>query len=266
MAFYLKLSNPKELVTNSDLFESTLPHFIQYLKKQTEGEDALVEIFRDLIIIYGRLYITGSLRKSPESMADIEDGEILYFTTESGEVYLGKALERKSNFIPLKIFNPAKNLRSFENETPVSIHLLRLNDGEYLIKTLTMGIDLNTLKVKLTDDFTQEREFRHPYINVVIPAVVTIESLAPASEPERVECSILKINEYECVLRISLALEYGREYLVSFEISKYKFNINSRIVSSRTVETESVYYLTFKFLNITDPGKLILSRYILASM
>jgi hypothetical protein len=266
MASNLKLSNPKELVSNSGLFEATLPDFIEYLKKQTEGEENLVGIFRDLTTIYERLYITGSLRKPLESMTDIEEGEILYFTTEDGGVYLGKASGRGSNFIALKLFTPAKNLKNFENETSVAIRVLRINDAEYLIKTVTAGIDLNTLKVKLSDDFTREREFRHPYINVVIPAIVTIEPLAPASEPERVECSILKINEYECVLRIPLPLEYGREYLISFEISKYKFNINSRIVSSKTVETESVYYLTFKFLDMTDPGKVILTRYIAESM
>jgi hypothetical protein len=266
MASYLKLSNPKELVSNSALFESTLSDFIEYLKKQTEGEENLAGIFRDLTTIYERLYIAGTIRKPLESMADIEDGEILYFTAESGEVYLGKAVGRGGDFIALKIFTPAKNLKNFEDETPVSLHLLRINDAEYLARTVTMGIDVNTLLVKFSDDFIREREFRHPYINVVIPGVVTIPSLTGAEEPEQIECSILKINEYECVLRIPSPLEYGREYPISFEISKYRFNVNSRIVSSKTVETESVYYLTFKFLDMTDPGKVILTRYIAESM
>ena len=266
MASNLKLSNPKELVSNSGLFESTLPDFIEYLKRQTEGEENLVGIFRDLTTIYERLYITGSLRKPLESMADIEEGEILYFTTENGGVYLGKTLGRGSNFIALKLFTPAKNLKSFENETPVAIRVLRINDAEYLINTVAMGIDGNIVKVKLSDDLTREREFRHPYINVVIPGVVEVVSLTGEAEPEQIECSILKINEYECVLRISVPLEYGREYPISFELSKFRFNINSRIVSSKTVETESVYYLTFKFLDMTDPGKVILTRYIAESM
>jgi hypothetical protein len=266
MASYLKLSNPKELVSNSGLFEATLPDFIEYLKKQTEGEENLVGIFRDLTTIYERLYITGSIKKPLESMADIEAGEILYFTTENGGVYLGKASGRGSNFIALKLFTPAKNLRIFENETAVSLHALRINDAEYLINTVTMGIDGNIIKVKFSDDLTREREYRHPYINVVIPGVVTVVSLTGEAEPEQIECSILKINEYECVLRISVPLEYGREYPISFELSKFKFNINSRIVSSKTVETESVYYLTFKFLDMTDPGKVILTRYIAESM
>jgi len=266
MAAYLKLTQPTVLVTNSELFESTLSDFIEYLKKQTEGEDNLREIFRDLTIIYERLYISGSLKKPLESMADIEDGEIVYFTTDSSEVYLGKVAGRGSSFIELMLFAPAKNLRIFENETAVSLHVLRVNDAEYLIPTVTMGIDGNIVKVKLSDDITREREFRHPYINVVLPGVVTVLSQTGAAEPEQIECSILKINEYECVLRIPVPLEYGREYPISFEISKFKFNVTSRIVSSKTVETESVYYLTFKFLDMTDPGKVILTRYIAESM
>lgn len=266
MAAYLKLAHPSDLVINSSLFESTLSDFIEYLKKQTEGEDNLREIFRDLTIIYERLYISGSLKKPLESMADIEDGEILYFTTDSGEVYLGKAAGRGSNFIELLLFTPAKNLRIFENESAISLHVLRVNDAEYLIRTVSMGIDGNIVKVKLSDDLSREREFRHPYINVVIPAIVTVEPLSAAGEPEKVECSILKINEYECVTRIPVPLEYGREYHISFEISKFKFNVNSRIVSSKTVETESVYYLTFKFLDMTEPGKVILTRYIAESL
>lgn len=266
MASYLRLAHPNELVKSSALFESTLTDFIEYLKKQTEDEENLRSIFRDLTIIYERLYISGTQRKPLESMNDIEEGEILYLTTESGGVYLGKTAGRGSNFLALKIFTPAKNFRNIENEVPVSLHILRINDAEYLIRTNTIGTDLDNLKVKMSDDFSREREFRHPYINVVIPAVVTVVSLNGTTEPELIEGTILKLNEFECVLRIPSPLEYNREYPVNFELSKYKFNVNSRIVSSKTVETENVYYLTFKFLDMSEPGKVILTRYVAESL
>lgn len=266
MSSYLKLSNPKELITNSALFESTLTDFIEYLTKQTEGEENLIGIYRDLTTIYERLYISGSHRKPIESMTDIGDGEILYFTTENCDVYLGKTISRGNNFIALKLFTPDKNLKNFENEIPISLYCLRINDAEYLIKTVTAGVDINTLKIKLSDDFSREREFRHPYINVVLPAIVYVTPAIADEEPEPIECSILKINEYECVVRIPSQLEYSRIYPISFEISKYKFNVNSRVISSKTVETESVYYLTFKFLDMTDPAKVILTKYIAESL
>lgn len=266
MSFYLKLSNPKELITNSALFESTLTDFIEYLTKQTEGEENLIGIYRDLTTIYERLYIAGSHRKPIEAMTDIEDGEIIYFTTESCDVYLGKVISRGNSFITLKLFTPDKNLKNFENEIPISLYCLRINDAEYLIKTVTTGVDINTLNVRFSDDFSREREFRHPYINVVLPAIVYVMPVIAAEEPEPIECSILKINEYECVVRIPSPLEYSRIYPISFEVNKYKFNVNSRVISSKTVETESVYYLTFKFLDMTDPAKVILTKYIAESL
>lgn len=266
MASYLKLSDPKVLVTNSVLFESILSDFVEYLKKQTEGEENIAAIFRDLAIIYERLYFTGLPKKIFESMDEIENGEIVSFTTEQGEVYLAKVAGRGAGFIALNLITSGGDLKSFENETAIEMRLLRLNDAEYLIKTVTAGIDLNSLRVRMSDEITREREFRHPYINAVIPATVTIASLTGESEPEKLECTILQLNENECVVRISSRLDYGREYPVAFEIDKYKFNINSRIVSSKTVDTESVYYLTFRFLDMTEPGKVILTKYISESV
>jgi len=199
-------------------------------------------------------------------MADIQIGEILYFTPENGGIYSGKVVGTGNGFLSLKLFTPDRNLKNFESETSVSLHLMRVNDAEYLIRTKTAGVDDDLLKISFSDDLSKEREFRHPYVNVVIPAIVTILSPLGIIEPEQIEGTVLKLNEYECVIRISSPLEYGKEYPVAFEISKYKFNISSRIVSSKTVETESVYYLTFKFLTMTDPGKAILTRYISESI
>jgi len=268
MSSYLKLSNPKELVSNPALFESTLTDFIEYLKKQTEGEENIKGIFRDLIIIYEKLYFLNRQIKPLTSMKEIEEGEILYFTTEAeaGEIYLGKVAGKGNDYIAIKLFTADKNLKNFENEIPVSLHLLRVNDAEYLLKTVSAGVDVNTLKIRLTDDFTREREFRHPYINVIIPAIVTIPSPQASIEPDMIECTILQLNEHECVIRISSPLDYKKDYPITFEISKFKFNVNSRLMSLKTVESESVYYLTFKFLNITEAGINIITKYIAESL
>lgn len=266
MASYLKLSNPKELVTDSALFESILSDFIEYLKNQTDGAEHMAAIFRDLATIYERLYIAGSHRKQLESMKDIEDGEILYFTTDAGDIYLGKVSGRGGDHLAVKLFTLTKYLGFIEKGMHVALHLLRINDAEYLINTAVAGVEGDELLVSFSDDFTKEREFRHPYVNVVIPAIVTVDSPDGMTEPEIIEGTILKINEYECVMRISSHLSYGREYPVSFEINKYKFVVDSRIVSLKTVETENVYYLTFKFIRMSDAGKVILTRYISESV
>jgi hypothetical protein len=261
MASHLKLSNPRVLTTDSSLFESGLSDFLEYLKGQPEVSENLTAIFRDLSMIYERLYIVTMGRMSLESMVELEDGEILYITTESGAIYLAKVAGRGGNFLALKLFIPAKNLRDFDNEQKVSLHVIRINDAEYLINTVTMGIDLGFLRVKISDDITKEKEFRHPYVNVVIPAYVTVLSPDGTTEPQKIEGSMVKLNDFECILRMPASLNFEKEYPVAFELNKFNFNVNSKIISSKTVEGENVYYLTFKFLDLSEAGKTVLTRF-----
>jgi len=262
MASHLKLSNPRTLTTDSSLFESGLSDFLEYLKGQPEVADNLTAIFRDLSMIYERLYVVTMGRTSLESMVELEDGEILYITTESGAIYLAKIAGRGGNFLELKLFMPAKNLRDFENEQKVSLHVIRINDAEYLIKTVTLGTDLGFLRVRISDDISKEREFRHPYVNVVIPAFVTVLSPDGTSDPQKIEGSMVKLNDFECIIRMPAALDFEKEYPVAFELNKFNFNVNSKLISSKTVEGERVYYLTFKFLDLTEAGKTVLTRFL----
>jgi len=265
MSLYLKLSNPKELVINPALFESTLPDFIEYLKRQTEGIDNIKDIFRDLIIIYEKLYMPESRRRPLKSMYDIEAGEILFFTLNE-EVYLGKTIGRGRDFISIKLFFPDKILNLFEHDMNINLYLLRFADAEYLVHTVIMEIYENTLKVRISEDFTINREFRHPYIDVNIASVLTVMPAKDTTEPVMIECTILKINEHECVISISVPLEYYRDYSISFEISGFKFNVNAGMMSSKTDEMLHVNYITLKFKDLSDPGKQILSRYIAGNL
>lgn len=259
---YFKLSNPKELISNPALFESSVADFIEYLKSTTEDPESLRAIFLDLAIIYERLYMTGLHRKPLKSMADIEDGEIMYITPEVGGVFLGKVSGRGSNSLEIMMFSPAKNLKIFETETKVSLHLLRIIDAVYLINTVTQGVNDNMLSVMLTDDFKREREFRHPYIDVELPAVIKPEARPGETDPEPVEGTIVKLNENECIIRIQSPLEYNRDYPVIFEVADCKINAISRLLSSKILETGSVYYLTFRFMDMTDAVKTLLAKYI----
>lgn len=261
MASHLKLSNPRLLTTDSSLFESGLSDFLEYLKGQPEVSENLTAIFRDLSMIYERLYIVSMGRSPLISMIELEDGEILYITTESGAIYLAKVAGRGGNFLVMKLFVPSKNLRDFENEQKVLLHVIRINDAEYLINTITMGIDMGFLRIKISDNIVREREFRHPYVNIVIPAFVTVLSPDGTSEPQKIEGSMVKLNDYECIIRMPSHLDYNKEYPVTFELNKFNFNVNSKIISSKTVEGENVYYLTFKFLDLSEAAKSVLTKF-----
>ena len=278
MSAYLKLANPRDLISNAALFESSLDDFTEYIKRQNEEKENITDIIRDLTVIHKKIFSRVSYTRPFESMTDLEDSEILYMTDDQNNIFPGKVAGRGNGFIALTLFTPAKNLKLFENEKPVSLHVLRINDAEYAVKTSTSGIDMNHLIVKTPGEITREKEFRHPYINVMLSAFITVEkpqtAVSPDNpelsvttvNPEKIECTIAQINEYECVLRSPELLSFDRHYPLSFELDNFKFITMSRVISSKTVEKESVYYLTVKFIEMSDSGRSVLRKFIAESM
>lgn len=278
MSAYLKLANPRDLVSNASLFESSLDDFTEYIKTQNEEKENITDIIRDIAVIYKKIFSRAANPKPFESMNDLEDAEVIYLTDDAGNIFPGKVAGRGSGFIALTLFTPLKNLKLFEKEAPVSLHVLRINDAEYMVRTSTSGIDMNHLLVKTPGEITREREFRHPYINVMLSAFITVEKPRPAEPaedmatedvpagPERIECTAVQLNEYECVLRSPMSLDFEKHYPLSFELDNFKFMTMARVISSRTVEKESVYYLTLKFIEMSDSGRAVLRKFIAESM
>ncbi|HPS57741.1 MAG TPA: hypothetical protein PK514_06505 [Spirochaetota bacterium] len=278
MSAYLKLANPKELVARAAIFESAMTDFIEYIKKQPDEMEHLTDIIRDLAVIHKKIFRTTENPKQFEALPDLEDSEVIYLTDDEGNTFPGKLAGRGNGFIALELFTPVKNLKIYETEKPVSVHVLKINDAEYKVKTVTRGIDMNHLLVRTPGEITKEREFRHPYINVMINAFVTVErpqaEATPVSSetadtsvtPEKIECTIAQLNEYECVLRSPVMLSFDRHYPLSFELDNFKFITMSRVISSKTVEKESVYYLTIKFIEMSDSGRAVLRKFIADSM
>jgi len=274
MIFYLQLQNPMDIISNTKLFESNLTDFIGYLQDNAEDKDYLDEdeleaIFRDFIFIIDRLFGPKQLKiRIPiNSMAEIEIGEVLYIKTETDEILFGKIAAKKEDCFELYLFISPEELKYLEDEINVSIHIIKPDDAEYLIQTVTMGINpkSNLLLVKNSDDFTKVREFRHPYIDVMIPAYITIYSQDGTKEPENFECTIFKINEEECIMRVEIQLEYEKEYPVSFEIDGFKYNVYSRMISLKTIGKDKVYYSILKFVDMTEEGKKIIIKKIAES-
>ncbi len=262
ISLYYKLAEPKELFVNHALFEALLDGFGKYIQEQNSSGEDLISIYRNVVIIYQKLYSFTLHRNHLTSMAELEDGEILYLSNENGEFFLGKVDGRGNDFITVKLFSPDSSNNFFHNGNPVFLHPLRVNDAEYLIKTVTAGEDSKALKISLTDNFTRIREFRHPYINVDIPAILLIPPDNSSDEPEKKECSILKLNEHECVVRFSNQVRYDRDYQLEFEILDFKFSINTVLMSTLKVDSDRVYFHTLKFKNLTEAGAKILAEYV----
>jgi len=262
MASYLRLANPTTIVTSSRLFENSLEGFCQSLPFKSEERENLEAMCRDLALMYEKLYVTTTNRKGLAGMNELENGQILFFSTESGQVCLGKVTGRSEGSVTVSLFGGVAGLTFPEEGLPVTLYIMRVNDAEYSARTTIRKAENRDVEIALTEDFTMDREYRHPYVNVIIPVTLMRNRRNELEEEEELPGTIFRINEYECVVRMSHTLSFERTYGLLFEIMEYKFNVNTSIISSRTVDSEKVYYFTMKFENMSEAGRGILKRFI----
>ena len=257
----LYLTNPNELLQNSALFEEAVGQFLRFLKKGGESMDSLFDICKDITITYERIYSPALYKKPLESMAQIENNQLLYFTTEDGTVYLGKIISKTAESISIKLFRILKELQALNAEQPLTVYLWRIGDAEYIFKSKTMGLDKNILNISMPAEFTRDKEFRHPFIDTIIPITITRADPGPLDEPENLAGTLFKINDYEAVIRAGSKFDYNHNYIIEFDAMDFKFHITARILANKTIEEGNIFYYTLKFIEMSDPARAILKRY-----
>jgi hypothetical protein len=261
MSQLLQLSKPNEILNNSKLFESALGKFLIFTKSTNESEESMESISKDISIIYGKLYHPAQYKKPMESLLDIENDQLLYFTTKDKNVYLGKIISKNIKSLTISLFRNAKNLSEISVETPIDVYIWRVGDAEYSFSTTTMNLTKNILAIKLPDKFLREREFRHPYITVILPCTISKLELGIIEEREEINGSLYKINDFEAVIRISKKLEYKMTYQIKFTLDEFNFLIDSKLISNKTMEEGNITYYTFKFQKMSDAAINVLKRY-----
>ncbi len=257
----LRLSNPTELLSNSDLFEKAVGKFLHFLRSSEEKEDSLTSICRDITITYEKLYHPSDFKKPLESMNDLETEKLIYLMTKTENVYLGKITGKEKENLIVKLFREGKNLKDLSEEQTIRVNVWRPGDAEYMFTTETVKIDSNILTIAIPDEFTRGKEFRHPYLDVIVPVTVKQIPKSTIQEPEEMKATIFKLNDYEAVIRISKNLDYSRDYIINFEIMEYIFDLKAKIISNKTIEEESIFYYTFKFLDTSEAGQKVLKRF-----
>ncbi len=263
MAEQMNKADPTRIVANAALFESMLSNFMEYLLKSREDIDDRKVICRDLLTIYEKLYVRAAYREPLESMSGIEDGQILYVASGTGKIYIGKVSGRGKEVLALHLFTQARNLKDFKTGDQVEIFIMRVNDAEYKISTKCAGLEDNRILVAVSANIVRDKEQRHPYVSVVIPAVITQGIASGLEDEEQFEGTIYRINEFECELRTETQMPFEREYTIVFEISDYAFRAVGKVIASRTVEQEKVYYVTLKFRDMSRPAMAVLSNFIM---
>ncbi len=266
MTSFLHLPGPMVLMKDPSLFESALPSFIEKKVIPAVQSEDQPDIYRDLVIIYDRLYVTTADKLPLESMAGIETGHFLYISTGAGIKFIGKMHGVESDLIVVQPLSVDQKTVICEAGESLIINLIRLNDGEYSIRTKCAGLKDGRLLAEMSDDIVKVKEYRHPYKNVIIPCFITPLMKNEDEVDSTLETTIFRINESECELRSPAQLVFNREYTLEFEISGYLFKVLSHVIAARMVESEKVYYIIFRFAGLTKPAAAVLSNFIVENL
>jgi hypothetical protein len=262
MVEILRLTNILDFLKNSIHFDSAAGKFLEFLKDKNESEESLLSICNEMTLIHDRLYYPSPYRKPLSSMNDIENGQILYFSTEFRYVYIGKVTGKTGTEISIKIYEPKKKLQPLSSGIRIDVFMIRIGDAEYSFTTHTSSLEKNILTIEMPTDYVKEKEFRHPYIDIILPCSIRSEETEVSGTNDIMNGTIFKLNEYEAVVRIQNKLNYRKKYWLDFEISGYKTNILTQILANRTVEEENILYYTLKFEKLSDPAKQVLTKFI----
>jgi len=258
----LRLTNPSDILRDPELFEEATGRFLSFLKNQEEEEKSFSAICRDLTITYEKLYHPVRFKKPLENLQDLEINQLLYFNTASGETFFCKIISVTRNGITVKLFRPRKELQPLARSQTVKIFIWRVGDAEYTFDTETEDLDGSLLVLKIPESFSRDKEFRHPYLDVIIPCSVTTLASGKTDEDKTENGTVFKVNDYEAVIRLSGKKDYMAQYTLNFAINEFKFEIGTKIISSKTIAEGNVFYYTMKFEDISEAARNVLKNYI----
>lgn len=262
MADILRLSNPSLLLDNPEYFESALGRFLTFLKEQKEREESASSICKDITIIYEKLYHNEFFRKPLEKIQEIETGQLLYFVTGSGNVYLGKITAKEDDTLSVMLFRNPRDIQKLSNAGEVKVYIWRVGDAEYEFSSEIISVINNEVVIGIPEHFKRDNEFRHPYLDVIIPTSVIKTEMKTMEGEDTSSGTMIKMNEYEIVVRINRKLDFKFQYLVEFNLMDFKINAKCSLIANKTIEDGALYYYTFKFNEMSEGAKRVLKRYI----
>ncbi len=258
----LHLSNPSDILRNPELFENATGKFLTFLKNENEEEKSFSSICKDLTITYEKLYHGVKFKRPLDNLREIEINQLLYFITEKNEIFFGKVVSISNNGITLKLFRPPKELQALGVNQNVTVYIWRVGDAEYTFKTIIEDVEGNLFTLAIPETFSRDKEFRHPYLDVIIPCSVTTQKKGIKEEQKPENGTVFKINDYEAVIRLGGNLDYMESHTLSFTINEFKFEITCKIISNRTINEGNVFYYTMKFEEISEAALNVLKNYI----
>lgn len=264
----LNLSDASVILENPGLFESSIASFLAYLKSRGEKEESLSSICRDLIIIYEKLYNHSTFKTPLQTINDLEIGLLLLVVTRANSIFIGKISRIEPGKIVLGIFRSLHNIDIGEG-VDAEAYVWRAGDAEYSFNTKVLDATGNTITILLPEEFNRCKEVRHPYIDTIIPCTITPApsgqsefSKTGRNDGEPLSAVIHKIHQDELIVRTSKKLDYQQTYTINFVMSDFTMKITAIVIADRTIQEENVFYLTFRYTEISEAARSILKTYI----
>jgi len=262
MTKILRLSNPGLFLDNSRHFEDAIGRFLLFLRGKNELEESMASICKDITIIYEKVYHYQLFKKPLDRMQDIELNQLLYFIIGENNVYLGKIISKDNDILQVQLFRPIKEIQRLKEPGSIKVHIWRIGDAEYEFTSETIGLTDDVVSISFPVEFSRGKEFRHPYIDVIIPAVVGKFDLKPLEEPEHNNGTIIKVNDYEIVIRMNKKLEYKYHYKIECNLLEFQFSVVCTLIADKTINENNLIYYTFKFIDMSEGAKHVLKKYI----
>ncbi len=258
----LNITNPNLIFDKPELFEKAVGKFFDFLKRMNESGDTLESICKDTTITYEKLYYPSRYKKPLNNLAEIETSQLLYFVTEQHAVFLGRIISTRDNSLLIQLFGSARYISLLNRDTGIHVFIWRVGDAEYEFKSKIQRIDGTVIQIEIPEDFIRDKEFRHPYIDVLVPAELKKLGAGVNDEDSLIQATLLKLNDYEAVLRLSRNLDYRSNYEIDFDLMEFQVKASVRILANKTIEDGSIFYYTVKFQDMSDVAEKVLRKYI----
>ncbi len=289
----LSFSNPNRLLENPEFFEEAVARFLDHVRESGEDGDSQSMMCRDITVIYDKLYFNMLFKSPLKGVRDLDENQLVYCMPAPGRVLLGKIVSWNGHNLYMKVFGGQSRLAGLGLNRPVPFHIFRMGDAEYEFTSMITGKEGPLLLVEIPRELTRKDESRHPYVEVILPALLSTASTdfsvegesageAPteedrggpdegeeAEESDRIEtveerfpCTIYKINNYEAVLRIHIRLDFNHRYYLDFTVLDFNLRILARVITTKTVEEGDASYYTVKFDSMSESANNVLKKYV----
>jgi len=259
---FLKLSNPLIILKEDDYFLKAIGKFLNFIRTTEGDNESFSSIINDIVIIYEKIYHSSDFKKPIESAKEISKGQLLAISPKNNIFFLGKVKDVDVNGILIHLLGLFKDYKKITISSDINVLFPRIGDAQYSFKSKIKNIAGKEVLISLPDELKKEKEFRHPYLDVILQGEIKKTENDPETVAEKIQCTVYKINDYEAVIRIPQKLEFNIPYQLSFELWDFNFVITAKSISKKTIEEENIFYYTLKFLEMSKPAKTVLKKYL----